>query len=62
MAAMIPIFITALPSLLSAGESLVSYIVSMKTMLSQNAAWTAAEDAQWQAALLAAGKAPEWMG
>lgn len=61
MAALIPIFIEALPSLIAAGESLVSYISAMKSALSQTAEWTADNDAQWQAALLAAGKSPEWL-
>ena len=61
MAAIIPIFLEALPSLIAAGESLVSYIASMKSTLSQSAEWTAENDAQWQAALLAAGKDPEWL-
>lgn len=62
MAALIPIFLEALPSLLAAGESLASYIVAMKTALGESAEWTAVQDAQWQAALIAAGKSPEWLG
>jgi hypothetical protein len=62
MAAIIPIFIEALPSLFSAGESLYSYITNMKTTLSQDAAWTSVQDQQWQQALIAAGKSPEWLG
>ena len=62
MAALIPVFIQALPSLFSAGEDLYSYISSMKTTLSQDAAWTSVEDQQWQAALIAAGLSPEWSG
>jgi hypothetical protein len=54
--------LTSLPSLLSAGETLYSYIVGMKTTLSQDTAWTSVQDAQWQAALIAAGKDPEWLG
>jgi hypothetical protein len=61
MSAIIALFIENLPSLISAGESLVAYISSMKSTLSQSAEWTAANDAQWQAALLAAGKDPEWL-
>jgi hypothetical protein len=62
MAALIVPFIAALPSLFAAGEALEGFIVSMKTTLSQDAAWTADVDAQWQAALIAAGKSPEWLG
>jgi hypothetical protein len=62
MPAIITLFLTALPSLLSAGETLYSYIVGMKTTLSQDAAWTADQDAQWEQALITAGKSPEWMG
>jgi hypothetical protein len=62
MAALIPVFIEALPSLLNAGEDLYEYIVKTKTTLSQDAAWTAAEDEAWVAALIAAGKVPEWLG
>ena len=62
MPAVITLFLTSLPSLLSAGEALYGYVVGMKTTLSQDAAWTADADAQWQAALIAAGKSPEWLG
>jgi hypothetical protein len=34
----------------------------MKTTLSQDAAWTSVQDQQWQQALIAAGKSPEWLG
>lgn len=62
MGALIPIFIEALPSLLNAGETIYNYIVQTKTTLSQDAAWTSAEDDAWQQALIAAGKSPEWIG
>jgi hypothetical protein len=62
MTAIITLFLENLPSLLAAGESLVSYITGIKSALSQTAEWTAEHDAQWQAALVAAGKDPEWMG
>lgn len=62
MAALIPIFLSNLPALLSAGESVYNFITQTKTVLSQDAAWTSAEDAQWQSSLIAAGKSPEWMG
>lgn len=62
MTAIITLFLENLPALLAAGESLVSYITSMKSTLSQTAEWTSDHDAQWQAALVAAGKDPEWMG
>jgi len=62
MSAIITLFLTSLPSLLAAGESVFGYITDMKTTLSQSAEWTADHDAQWQAALVAAGLAPEWMG
>jgi hypothetical protein len=62
MSAIITLFLSNLPSLLAAGESLYSYIAGMKSTLSQSAEWTADHDAQWQAALIAAGKSPEWNG
>jgi hypothetical protein len=62
MSAIITLFLTNLPSLLSAGETLYSYIAGMKTALSQSAEWTSGHDAQWEAALLAAGLSPEWRG
>ena len=60
MAALIPVFLSALPSLLSAGESLYNYIFTTKNILAQDAAWTSAEDDAWRAALIASGKSPEW--
>ena len=62
MSAIITLFLTSLPSLLAAGESLYGYITGMKTALRQSAQWTDEHDAQWQAALIAAGMDPEWMG
>ena len=63
MAAFIPLFLSSLPSLISAGESVEQYIVGTKTILAQDAAWTAVEDAAYQQAWIDAGKtAPEWLG
>jgi hypothetical protein len=62
MTAIITLFLEALPSLLVAGEDLYTYIVGMKTALSQSTEWTAENDAAWQAALIADGKSPEWLG
>lgn len=61
MSAIISIFLANLPALISAGESLVDYISSMKSTLSQTAEWGADQDAQWQQTLIAAGKDPEWL-
>ena len=62
MSAVITLFLTSLPTLLGAGETLYSYVCGMKTALSQSAEWTSDHDAQWEAALVAAGLSPEWMG
>jgi hypothetical protein len=62
MTALIPVFISALPSLLAVGESLWSYITTTKAILAQDTAWTDVQDQQWQAALIAAGLSPEWTG
>jgi len=61
MSAIIALFLSNLPSLIAAGESLVSYISEMKSTLSQTSEWGPEQDAQWQAQLIAAGKSPEWL-
>ena len=62
IAALIPGFITALPSLINAGETVWNFIAGTKAILSQDAAWTEAEDAAYQQAWIEAGKtAPEWL-
>lgn len=62
MTALIPLFLSSLPSLISAGESVEQFIVGTKAVLSQDVAWTTTEDAAYQQAWIDAGKtAPEWI-
>jgi hypothetical protein len=60
MSAIIALFLSNLPALISAGESLTAYIEGMYATLSQTAEWTAAQEAAYQAAIQADAAAPAW--
>ena len=60
MAALIPIFLQYLPSLLSAGKSVEAYIADVISAAKQSNEWTDEHDAQFRQALIDAGKSPEW--
>jgi len=51
--------LTYLPQLLAAGKSLWEFVIKIRDAAQQSAEWTPEHEAQFQAALLALGNAPE---
>jgi hypothetical protein len=60
MTALIALFISNLPALLSAGESLAGFVEGVYSSLSQTADWTPEVEAAYQAALQQYAASKEW--
>lgn len=55
MTALIPVFLSALPSILKAGAAAVAFVKSFREAAKQDDAWTAEHEAQFQDELRNAG-------
>lgn len=60
MAALIPIFLANLPTLIKAGEAVAGYVSQMHEAMSQSEEWTPEIEAHYQDQLKNDGNLPQW--